>query len=49
MATMTPYADENGENSGVRLSGVWINYATGEVSQVSNFEVPFEKDVVTEL
>lgn len=49
MATMTPYDDENGENSGVRLSGVWINYATGEVSQVSNFEVPFEKDVVTEL
>ena len=49
MATMTPYADENGENSGVKLSGVWINYATGEVSQVSNFEVPFEQDVVTEL
>lgn len=49
MATMTPYDDENGENSGVKLSGVWINYATGEVSQVSNFEVPFEKDIVTEL
>lgn len=49
MATMTPYDDENGENSGVKLSGVWINYATGEVSQVSNFEVPFEQDVVTEL
>lgn len=49
MATMTPYADENGENSGVKLSGVWINYATGEVSQVSNFEVPFEQDIVTEL
>ena len=49
IATMTPYDDENGENSGVKLSGVWINYATGEVSQVSNFEVPFEQDVVTEL
>ena len=49
MATMTHYDDESGENSGVKLSGVWINYTTGEVSQVSNFEVPFEQDVVTEL
>jgi hypothetical protein len=49
MATMTPYDDANGENSGVALSGVWINYSTGEVSQLTNFQVPFEQDVVTEI
>lgn len=49
MATMTPYDDENGENSGVALSGVWINYSTGEVSQLTNFQVPFQEDVVSEI
>lgn len=49
MATMTPYADSNGQNSGVRLSGVWINYTSGEVSQVTGLEIPFENDVVTPM
>lgn len=48
MATMAPY-DNGNEDNGVSLSGVWINYSTGEVSQVSNYVVPFENDVVTEL
>ena len=49
MATMAPYDDASEENSGVALSGVWINYSTGEVSQLTNFQVPFQEDVVSEI